>query len=84
MHDGVDGDLHFVADTEEQGAGVLHAPFHVGDLEEAIHGNGGVARLVFLPFEAHGYRGKETIEHVLWEKMTWLDKYVKNARPPSN
>jgi dipeptidyl aminopeptidase/acylaminoacyl peptidase len=46
---------------------------------QAIRGNGGVARLVFLPFEAHGYRGKETIEHVLWEKMTWLDKYVKNA-----
>ncbi len=36
-------------------------------------------RLVFLPFEAHGYRGKETIEHVLWEKFAWFDKYVKNA-----
>ena len=22
---------------------------------------------------------QETIEHVIWEKMTWLDKYVKNA-----
>jgi dipeptidyl aminopeptidase/acylaminoacyl peptidase len=43
-----------------------------------------VARLVFLPFEAHGYRGKETIEHVLWEKMTWLDKYVKNAGTSTN
>ncbi len=46
---------------------------------EAIRGNGGTVRLVFLPFEAHGYRGKETIEHVLWEKLTWFDKYVKNA-----
>src|ERR1035438_4163494 len=47
VHDGVDGDLHFVADAEEQGAGVLHAPFHVGDLEDAIHGvltGGGVHR----------------------------------------
>jgi dipeptidyl aminopeptidase/acylaminoacyl peptidase len=26
-----------------------------------------------------GNRGKETIEHVLWEKFAWFDKYVKNA-----
>jgi dipeptidyl aminopeptidase/acylaminoacyl peptidase len=53
-------------------------PMQSDRMYQAIRGNGGVARLVFLPFEAHGYRGKETIEHVLWEKMTWLDKYVKN------
>ena len=35
--------------------------------------------LVFLPFEAHGYRGKETIEHVVWEKLTWFDKYLKDG-----
>ena len=46
---------------------------------EAIRGNGGTVRLVFLPDEAHGYRAKETIEHVLWEKLTWFDKFVKNA-----
>ena len=46
---------------------------------EAVRGNGGIVRLVFLPFEAHGYRGKETIEHVNWEKLTWFDKYVKGA-----
>jgi len=34
---------------------------------------------VFLPSEAHGYRAKETVEHVLWEKFTWFNKYVKNA-----
>jgi len=34
---------------------------------------------VFLPFEAHGSRGKETIEHVLWEKFQWFDKYVKGV-----
>jgi dipeptidyl aminopeptidase/acylaminoacyl peptidase len=59
-------------------------PIQSDRMYQAIRGNGGVARLVFLPFEAHGYRGKETIEHVLWEKMTWLDKYVKNAAPSSN
>jgi dipeptidyl aminopeptidase/acylaminoacyl peptidase len=47
----------------------------------AISGNGGTARLVMLPLEAHGYIGKETTEHVLWEMINWFDKYVKNAKP---
>ena len=45
----------------------------------AIRGNGGTVRLVFLPSEAHGYRAKESIEHLLWEKFRWFDKYVKHA-----
>jgi dipeptidyl aminopeptidase/acylaminoacyl peptidase len=43
----------------------------------AIRGNGGTVRLVMLPAEAHGYRGKETMEHVLYEEVTWFDKYLK-------
>jgi dipeptidyl aminopeptidase/acylaminoacyl peptidase len=43
----------------------------------AIRGNGGTARLVMLPAEAHGYRGKETMEHVLYEEITWFDKYLQ-------
>ena len=54
-------------------------PIQSERMYEAIRGNGGTVRLVFLPFEAHGYRGKETIEHVLWEKFAWFDRYVKNA-----
>ncbi len=45
----------------------------------AVRGNGGVVRLVTLPYEAHGYRGLETIEHVLAEEIAWFDKYVKDA-----
>ena len=45
----------------------------------AIKGNGGNVRYVTLPLEAHGYAGKETIEHVVWEKLNWFDKWVKNA-----
>jgi dipeptidyl aminopeptidase/acylaminoacyl peptidase len=56
-------------------------PIQSERMYEAVRGNGGITRLVFLPFEAHGYRGKETIEHVVWEKLTWFDKYVKNAAP---
>jgi len=45
---------------------------------EAVRGSGGTARLVLLPFEDHGYRAKESIEHVLWEQLNWFDKHVKN------
>ncbi|MFZ4544747.1 MAG: alpha/beta hydrolase family protein [Saprospiraceae bacterium] len=47
---------------------------------EAVRGSGGTARLVLLPFEDHGYKAKETIEHVLWEQINWFDKYVKNRK----
>jgi dipeptidyl aminopeptidase/acylaminoacyl peptidase len=54
-------------------------PIQSDRMYQAIRGNGGTVRLVFLPAEAHGYRAKETIEHLLWEKFRWFDKYVKNA-----
>ena len=46
---------------------------------EAIRGSGGTARLVLLPFEDHGYRAKESIEHVLWEQLRWCDHHLKAA-----
>jgi len=46
---------------------------------EAVRGSGGTARLVLLPFEDHGYRARESVEHVLWEQLRWFDKYVKAA-----
>jgi dipeptidyl aminopeptidase/acylaminoacyl peptidase len=52
-------------------------PIQSERLYAAIRGNGGIARLVMLPNEAHGYRGKETMEHVLYEELTWFDKYLK-------
>lgn len=36
-------------------------------------------RLVMLPAEAHGCRARESVGHTLWEMVTWLDTYVKNA-----
>jgi len=44
---------------------------------EAVRGSGGTARMVLLPFEDHGYRARESVEHVLWEQLRWFDKYVK-------
>ena len=50
-------------------------------LFEAVRGEGGTVRLVMLPHECHGYRARESIEHVVQETLSWLDKHVKNAGP---
>lgn len=52
-------------------------PIQSERLYAAVRGNGGTVRLVMLPAEAHGYRGKETMEHVLYEELAWFDKYLK-------
>jgi len=52
-------------------------PINSERLYQAIRGNGGTVRLVMLPLEAHGYAARETLEHVLWEELSWLDKYIK-------
>jgi dipeptidyl aminopeptidase/acylaminoacyl peptidase len=44
----------------------------------ALKGNGATARLVFLPLEAHGYRGRESVLHGLAESYDWMERYVKN------
>jgi dipeptidyl aminopeptidase/acylaminoacyl peptidase len=46
---------------------------------EAVRGSGGTARLVLLPFEDHGYRARESVEHVIWEQLRWFDEHVKGA-----
>ena len=48
---------------------------------QAIKGLGGTARLVMLPKEAHAYRARESILHMLYETHAWLDRHVKNAMP---
>lgn len=52
-------------------------PINSERLFAAIKGNGGTVRFTFLPYEAHGYRGKENLLHMLWEQYQWLEKYVK-------
>lgn len=55
-------------------------PINSERLFNAIKGFGGTTRFVFLPYEAHSYRGRENLLHMLWEMNAWLDKYVKNAK----
>ncbi|HZN07435.1 MAG TPA: prolyl oligopeptidase family serine peptidase, partial [Pyrinomonadaceae bacterium] len=56
-------------------------PIQSERMYQALKGHGATVRLVMLPHEAHGYAGRESIEHVLYEMITWFDKYVKNATP---
>ncbi len=57
-------------------------PIQSERLFQAIKGNGGTARLVLLPHESHGYRGRESVLHVLAEMFDWADKHVKNRSTP--
>ncbi|MEJ7693417.1 prolyl oligopeptidase family serine peptidase [Daejeonella sp.] len=52
-------------------------PINSERLFAAIKGAGGTVRFAFLPYEAHSYRGKENILHMLWEQDNWLETYVK-------
>ena len=54
-------------------------PINSERLFAALKGFGATARLVMLPNEAHGYAARETLLHVLAERLNWFDKYVKNA-----
>ncbi|ULQ57213.1 prolyl oligopeptidase family serine peptidase [Flavihumibacter rivuli] len=54
-------------------------PIQSERLYNAIKGHGGTVRFVSLPYESHGYAGKENILHLLWEQNQWLEKYVKGS-----
>jgi len=57
-------------------------PIQSERLYQAIKGNGGIVRYVQLPYEAHGYLARESLEHVLYEMTGWFDKWVKNPPAP--
>ena len=43
---------------------------------EALKGQGATVRWVELPLEEHGYRGRESVGHALWEMLRWADTYA--------
>jgi dipeptidyl aminopeptidase/acylaminoacyl peptidase len=59
-------------------------PMQSEKLYEALRGAGKTVRLVMLPYESHGYQAQESIEHVLYEMISWFDRFVKNAPPRSS
>ena len=56
-------------------------PIQSERMYHAVRGNAGNVRLVTLPFEAHGYQGRESVEHTLYEMISWFDRFVKDAPP---
>lgn len=54
-------------------------PIQSERLFAALRGNGGTARLVMLPHESHGYRGRESVLHALAEMIEWADRWAKNG-----
>lgn len=52
-------------------------PIQSERLYMALKGNGQAARYVTLPLESHGYVARESIEHTLWEMITWCDRHLK-------
>ncbi|MCL1974141.1 MAG: prolyl oligopeptidase family serine peptidase [Bacteroidetes bacterium] len=57
-------------------------PIQSERLYHALVGLGGHVRYVQLPNESHGYGAKESMFHVMYETLTFLDKHVKNAKAP--
>jgi dipeptidyl aminopeptidase/acylaminoacyl peptidase len=54
-------------------------PIQSERMYHALKGNGATVRYVTLPHEAHGYAARESIEHTLWEMLSWFDKHVKEG-----
>jgi dipeptidyl aminopeptidase/acylaminoacyl peptidase len=54
-------------------------PIQSERMYQAVKGNGGTVRFVSLPHESHAYVARESVEHTLYEMITWFDRYVKNA-----
>jgi dipeptidyl aminopeptidase/acylaminoacyl peptidase len=56
-------------------------PIQSERMYQAVRGNGGTVRFVSLPHESHGYAARESVEHVLYEMVSWFDRHVKGATP---
>jgi dipeptidyl aminopeptidase/acylaminoacyl peptidase len=69
--------LLLIHGTEDNNQGTF--PMQSERLFAALKGLGKTARLAMLPHEAHAYRARESVLHMLWEMDRWLDTYVKNA-----
>jgi dipeptidyl aminopeptidase/acylaminoacyl peptidase len=52
-------------------------PIQSERMYQAVRGTGGTVRYVVLPHESHGYAARESVEHTLFEMISWFDTYVK-------
>jgi dipeptidyl aminopeptidase/acylaminoacyl peptidase len=56
-------------------------PIQSERLYQAVKGNGGTARLVFLPGEDHGYQARESVLHTVAEMLDWCERHVRSEKP---
>lgn len=68
--------LLLIHGSEDNNSGTF--PMQSERLYQAVKGLGGTTRLVMLPHESHGYRARESVLHMLWETIEWLDEFVKH------
>jgi len=79
MHvDEIDEPLLLIHGQADNNSGTF--PIQSERLYHAIHGHGGTARLVMLPYESHGYRARESVLHALAEMVAWLDRHLEEPR----
>ncbi len=82
MHaDAVDEPLLLIHGQADNNSGTF--PMQSERFYNALKGQGATARLVMLPFESHGYQGRESVLHMLWEMDRWLGKYVQGESAES-
>ncbi len=66
--------LLLIHGMEDNNSGTF--PMQSERLYQAIRGLGGTARLVMLPLESHGYRARESVLHMLYETVEWLNEHL--------
>ena len=73
--DRIDEPILFIHGENDNNSGTF--PEQSERMFAAIKGTGGTARLVMLPHESHGYRGRESVLHTLAEMFAWFETHVK-------
>jgi dipeptidyl aminopeptidase/acylaminoacyl peptidase len=76
--DKIDEPVLFIHGEKDSNQGTF--PIQSERMYQAVKGNGGTARLVLLPGEAHGYSARESVLHTVAEMFDWCDKYVRDAK----
>ncbi len=51
-------------------------PMQSERLYSALKGQGATVRLVMFPHESHSYQAEESLKHMHWETVSWLNRYV--------
>ena len=76
--DKINEPLLLIHGTADNNSGTF--PIQSERMYHALKGHGATVRLVMLPNESHGYRGRESVLHTLAEMIEWFDTYVKPGR----